>query len=1346
LRTNDLDRMTLTSGGNIGIGTVNPNYLLHVSSGVLTIDGTGSGLNVEGYSVGLVARDLTNGLKIRLIADTTFGIMGTRTNHGMRLRTNDLDRMTLTSSGNVGIGTTDPQTKLEVNGSASFGSGPTKSTFTTSGQLNLVGNDSPFTVGGSTFVVTQGNVGIGTTNPTRKFQVDTVTQNTSGTAAFLSTALTDTQVGVIIVGRDQANNESATMQYTYDTTASDQLFALGFFGGSNNQLVLKGNGNVGIGTANPCSTCTLHVIGGISATADMVGRNLTLTGADSGSSTLSWFDPDVAGTGQVGAINTASNIWNFDAKNNVALSVKDDAGNIWLYGQDGGKVGIGTTGPTARLHVSRSNATGANNVLLVSSGTEAGQELMIVKGNGKVGIGTNNPNATLEIVQDGGHSTALYIRNRGTAIAFYDLNNGYVSSYFFDEGNTWQSNTNLSMAIKPARGNFTLNQNDDLRAVMTSVGTNAVANTLYLKEGNVGIGTTSPGAKLHVSSGAVIFDGAGSSVTVTPGGSGPAFIATNGPTKYAFGNNQAGSLGAVSWYINDVAKWSLQTNGSIASGGFGAGVGSGGPPANAWVHSGNVGINMTQPTEELVISENSGAAGPTINMYRSDTTIGTNNILATLEAGGNDSDTDASGVRAQIQAIAEGNAGATGWRIMVSSDNSTTLIEALRVNEVGNVGIGTTGPSSLLHIIGEDSSASNSSLDDLLLQLSRRAGSGENIGFRVKDGAGIAGVTGPAQIMSQGVNHFEIYTIEAIPLVLGTNTTERLRIDANGRVGIGTASPDARLEVQMGANDNYAVQISSQDGSDMMRFEQDGVGILDLRRGATLRLTNSNNTVSGEMRYGSSELLIQSNTGDIRFVSAGGKIETGANLLLTGIFTDPADERLHIHESINNVHGAYMVLSKSRTGTSGAVVSGDFLSQIFSKGGDGTDRATVGAKIVVQADGTIATNRVPASIQFHTAQGAVDNDISEKMRITPSGKVGIGTTPTELLEIQSPGNSRATARLDTGASGAGATTTVDYAENGVLYWSAGHSALDGYYKIAYQDNSLPKTSATKLALTQSGLFAFNPYTANTSTISTTGDLSLGGTVITYKINGRLTDNSGNIIRVSESGTARMILDASGGNGEVIMVAGATQKKSTFTTTGNLQVPGIIESGSGGFKFPDGTTQTTAGSSSYYRQFVSTTTFAFFPAQGTAIPIDDTIPQSDEGYTVLTATITPTRSDSRLKITTFILAREGINTSGFPIVATLFQDGGTSAIAVGSGGSTGISGSSLNGDTGHTVLTHIIENVGSTTQRYFSLNVGAQAANTVCVNCGSNTSINTTANKRIYGGAQGSYMYIEELAP
>jgi hypothetical protein len=104
-----------------------------------------------------------------------------------------------------------------------------------------------------------------------------------------------------------------------------------------------------------------------------------------------------------------------------------------------------------------------------------------------------------------------------------------------------------------------------------------------------------------------------------------------------------------------------------------------------------------------------------------------------------------------------------------NTDNSMVLItnntEAIRINSSSNVGIGTSSPSAKLEVAA--------------------AGTGE---LRV------TGSSNGFQIYTDGSNT-TLGTYTNIPLVFRTNTTERMRILANGDVGIGTTSPSARLGV-----------------------------------------------------------------------------------------------------------------------------------------------------------------------------------------------------------------------------------------------------------------------------------------------------------------------------------------------------------------------------------------------------------------------------------------------------------------------------------------------------------------------------------------------------------------------
>jgi hypothetical protein len=212
----------------------------------------------------------------------TTNFLGTRDNQPLAIRTNNVERMRVTPTGDVGIGTTTPDAKLAIHkdeGNGQFGSRPA--------QIRIHGHTNPNnklelgydTVGNFAVIgaVTEmvawrniilanngGNVGIGTTNPGSKLEVRGHLR-TSGQLSF-----TDPN------GIHYPDNWIGMAQNIEGSTR--WLHIGGITDGGVRRLTLWADrtffqGNVGIGTTNPAAK--LAVIGDVEVTGD-----IRLLGAD----------------------------------------------------------------------------------------------------------------------------------------------------------------------------------------------------------------------------------------------------------------------------------------------------------------------------------------------------------------------------------------------------------------------------------------------------------------------------------------------------------------------------------------------------------------------------------------------------------------------------------------------------------------------------------------------------------------------------------------------------------------------------------------------------------------------------------------------------------------------------------------------------------------------------------------------------------------------------------------------------------------------------------------------------------------------------------------------------------
>ncbi len=137
--TNSTERMRVTSNGKIGIGTASPTEKLHVFENadvntVLTVENPNTGLSAagafraksdsatvsfqahgSGRTLSRFGQPLASWAEFLQVTGNGL-ILGTLADKPLILGTNSVNRIQVTASGDVGIGTTAPSSKLHVNG------------------------------------------------------------------------------------------------------------------------------------------------------------------------------------------------------------------------------------------------------------------------------------------------------------------------------------------------------------------------------------------------------------------------------------------------------------------------------------------------------------------------------------------------------------------------------------------------------------------------------------------------------------------------------------------------------------------------------------------------------------------------------------------------------------------------------------------------------------------------------------------------------------------------------------------------------------------------------------------------------------------------------------------------------------------------------------------------------------------------------------------------------------------------------------------------------------------------------------------------------------------------------
>ena len=203
----------------------------------------------------------------------------------------------------------------------------------------------------------------------------------------------------------------------------------------------------------------------------------------------------------------------------------------------------------------------------------------------------------------------------------------------------------------------------------------------------------------------------------------------------------------------------------------------------------------------------------------------------------------------QIQTVVQ-TTNASYYPTFVDANNTTTTSESLYTTSsftinpnTGNVGIGVTSGTTKLDVF---SSVANSSTGVLKLY-------GAN-GTERYTGIDFHGITSEtynkmAQItvlVSNGGNGTG--AVIGGDIIFRTNNsasnvpTEKMRIDANGNVGIGTISPGAKLEVKGGATDNATININNNNSNIWKLWNDNGANGLNIQYNGTTKLSVSSGT------------------------------------------------------------------------------------------------------------------------------------------------------------------------------------------------------------------------------------------------------------------------------------------------------------------------------------------------------------------------------------------------------------------------------------------------------------------------------------------------------------------------
>ena len=289
----------------------------------------------------------------------------------------------------------------------------------------------------------------------------------------------------------------------------------------------------------------------------------------------------------------------------------------------------------------------------------------------------------------------------------------------------------------------------------------------------------------------------------------------------------------------------------------------------------------------------------------------------------------------------------------------------------GNVGIGTSTPGTVLEVKKSQNASTSVSVDNPYTT----AGNSAFSSFGLKQNGvlrlHVASVNDNHSFLTPGTAQF--WNFMNAPTVFATNSIERMRINAGGKIGINsTISPTAWLHIAVPSGEGEALRLY-RDGN----FANWGVA----------QFFALNNSSGGMIDYAQISGVISSN-------SAGG--ESGVLAFYTrngGTLAERA------RFASNGDVGLGTTTPGAKLHVVGSVYSSAAIEAFYNQGfrlvvtGPGDYRSSW------TYDGGTTTSRLTSTANVKTSLGS--NNVNDRLVLDLTGKVGIGTTtPSYLLDVQ----------------------------------------------------------------------------------------------------------------------------------------------------------------------------------------------------------------------------------------------------------------------------------------------------------------------------------------------------------